>query len=65
MRTQTLDVAAQGMLTTNSNADNDRHYYVITNRNGGGSVAHWLPVTRNHKDDQRSAGGTGASNLEG
>ena len=51
MRTQTLDVAAQGIMTTNNNADDDRHYYVIINRNGGCSVARWLPVTTNDMPD--------------
>ena len=50
MKTQTFDVAVQGILT-NNNADDDRHYYVIINRNGGCSVARWLPVTTDDKPD--------------
>lgn len=50
MKTQTFDVAVQGILT-NNNANDERHYYVIINRNGGCPVARWLPVTTKDEPD--------------
>ena len=45
MSTLALDIETPQIIKTDDHTHDDKHYYVIINRNRRGSVARWLPMT--------------------